>query len=418
VQATAPEQPAKPAGRSPNGGDGGVPWDVANNSGSAAAGDPAVSRRRDAWAALDWLHRGSSIDRVRACRRFPVGDREHVAVKKRGGRAHYSGLQTCGSVWSCPCCSEKILAERADELAAAIERWHADGGKVAMVTLTMRHDRGQELAELWDALSSAWAAAVGGNRAARRALKHAEVKHWVRRVEATHGANGWHVHVHALLFLPAAADQHAVDELGRVMFDAWARRLTTRGLAAPLRDSGGLDARLLSLDQAREDVAGYLAKGTYEAVAPAAAGGDEQARRAARELAGASGKRGRGGNRSTMQLLADLVAFGLADDFARWREWEAASTGRRAITWSRGARRALLAGRDERSDEEIAADTDGAGEVVALLPLATWARIRATPGLAPRLLEHAEVYDTAEDTFDLLCRWLTKRGLPAPMRPG
>jgi hypothetical protein len=344
---------------------------------------------------------------VRKCGRFTHGGA--VAIERRGERASYSGLQTCGSVWACPSCSARVLAERTDDLIEAVESHHAAGGQTAMVTLTMRHERGQALEELWDALSAAWTAARGGNGSARREMQRAGVEHWVRRVECTVGDHGWHVHVHALLFLGGDVDQADVDRLGGAMFDAWSSALVRKGLAAPLRDQGGLDARLLDLSQARAEAAAYLAKGTYD-------GPPEDVRAAALELTSSGAKRARRGNRSTMQLLADVVTYGLAGDHALWREWEQASRGRRAITWSQGARDALLGGAVERSDEEIAADTDHLGEAVATLPGDLWAAVVERPGLPARLLDLAESVPPSE-VLALLTAVCRREGLPPPQPP-
>jgi hypothetical protein len=320
------------------------------------------------------------------------------------GRAHFAGLQTCGSVWSCPLCSSKILAGRAAEIGDAVERWYLDGGRVAMVTLTMRHRRGQRLAGLWDGLGEAWTAASRGNRSVRRALS--DVAGWCRRVEVTSGDNGWHVHVHALLFVGGRTEQSDVDALGATMFEAWSTRLMGQGFDAPIASKGGLSAKLLDLTTAREDVAKYLAKGTFEALKPS--------RRAALEIAGAT-KRARRCNRTPMQLLEDVVAYGLVDDAALWWEFEQASQGRRSVTWSQGFRGRL--GLDvELSDEQLAAETDRGGEVVALFSRDAWRAIARCPGAAAHVLGAAGDAGDASIALVIVEKWLAFRGLPPPDR--
>ena len=49
---------------------------------------------------------------------------------------------TCGSVWTCPVCSLKIAAKRAEELAAAIDTWKDRDGYLCMVTATIQHRHG------------------------------------------------------------------------------------------------------------------------------------------------------------------------------------------------------------------------------------------------------------------------------------
>ena len=53
---------------------------------------------------------------------------------------------------------------------------------------------------------------------------------WVRTVEVTHGANGWHVHVHALLIWKNQVDQE--------------QAAVRRGADAPALDTAGAEARL------------------------------------------------------------------------------------------------------------------------------------------------------------------------------
>ena len=321
------------------------------------------------------------------------------------GRAHFAGLQTCGSVWACPLCSAKVLAGRADELVRVLDAWTERGGRVVMVALTMRHHQGQRLSDLWGGLSEAWRGATG-SRAARRAL--ADLAGWVRRTESTVGANGWHLHVHALLFVPADTTDAEAQALGQTMFAGWLRRLVSLGFGAPVAEDGGLDVKLLDLSEAVGAVADYVAKGTYRETPQSSAD-------AALELAGPA-KRGRRENRATMQLLADLARDGLTEDAELWHEWEQASRGRRAFEWSRnGFRAVMLAGAEEHSDEELAAETDHGGERVCELAPAQWsaiARDRRLPVLLLELVEQSRTIEVARRVIELV---LAERGIPPPL---
>ena len=367
-----------------------------------ATGTPASSGER--WSLLDGLAKVTSIERVRKCRRATRG--ENVAIARRGDRAHFCGLVTCGSIWSCPLCSARIWAVRRGEVERAINAHHQAGGRVVMVTLTMRHQKGDGLKQLWDAVSDAWGAARGGNRAARRAMKAAGVAGWLRVVEVTHGANGWHVHVHALVFVDGTASDESARVLGESMFAAWAANLRKKGYR-PIRDRGGLDVQLVALDGAGEALGDYFTKATFTESSSAAA-----------EVAGQNGKTARCGNRTPWEIAAALVANGEARDFALWREWEKASKGRRALTWSRGFRCQLLADA-EQTDEEIAAATDDAAVPVAILPADAWAEIRPVPGLAFSLLQAVEAVPAdqlhlARVAVDLI---LDGHGLPRSLPP-
>jgi hypothetical protein len=209
---------------------------------------------------------------------------------------------------------------------------------------------------------------------------------------------GWHLHVHALLFY---RDGSKLNALREAIWTGWLRRLRSQGLDAVQKH--GIVVQELELDQAREQISGYLNKATYEQTSGSAA----------RELAGQIGKTGRDGNRAPFDVLADFVRLGLASDLAIWREWERASKDRRALTWSKGLREQLLVG-IERTDEEIAADNDGDQLDVAVLDKAVWREIVARR-LEAELLEAVERVP-ADDSYEATVLFVTGVGLCAPLR--
>jgi len=200
------------------------------------------------WAARAMLWQASSLKAVRCCGRMlhndAVGDPDDgqaVAITRRevNGQsiASFQGLMTCGSVWSCPRCSAVIAHTRAAEIAAAVRECHRQGGSVYLLTLTMRHTSKDRLALLWDGLSAGWRSAFGsrkwtGQRArmVERAGKSTllkghlgdaelfDVAGMTRVVEATYGApmrggNGWHLHIHALVFTASGMESALRSEL-------------------------------------------------------------------------------------------------------------------------------------------------------------------------------------------------------------
>jgi hypothetical protein len=169
------------------------------------------------------------------------------------------------------------------------------------------------------------------------------------------------------------------------MHRAFCSRLKRHGVES-WATNGGLDVRGLTLDEALGEVAGYVTKGVY---------GDDvdgepvdEARRAAHEVAGGRAKLGRRASRSHWQNL-DLAAAGDRRAAARVHQYERATKGRRALTWTNGLRERFLSA-DERSDEEIAADTDHDEETVAMFMAREWAVIRRDETAAVDLLEVVE----------------------------
>lgn len=333
----------------------------ANNSSPPSPRTRRYARRAYLW---DW----SGLPRLKKCGR--VRRATHVGVRAAGDAAGFSGLCSCGSVWACPVCNAKIMARRALEIGAAISAHLASGGSVGFATLTMRHHKGQRLTDLWDALSYAWGRATAG-KAWVKWKGRSRLVGYLRVVEVTHGRNGWHVHVHCLLFLEAA-DVDALDGLFGWMFKQWSAALVRRGLAQPLRVAQ--DCRLVR-GVSDAALAAYLSKATDLGV----------------ELTHSQSKTARVGHgtRPPWELLSDLFDDGDADAGDLWHEWEQGSHGRRQMTWSQGLR-ARLGLAAEHSDEDVAAEEVGDEDLV-LIPGHVWDDdVVRRPHLIPQILDAAQ----------------------------
>lgn len=114
--------------------------------------------------------------------------------------ASFRGLRTCASVWACPICAERIAVQRAEEIKRAIE-WAADNGKlVFMLTVTASHSRKDKLMALRQRVQKAWGHFTGGS-VWQSMKKKMGVEQWIASREVTRGElNGWHPHIHVLLF--------------------------------------------------------------------------------------------------------------------------------------------------------------------------------------------------------------------------
>jgi uncharacterized protein YdeI (BOF family) len=84
------------------------------------------------------------------------------------------------------------------------------------------------------------------------------------------------------------------------------------------------------------------------------------------------------------------------------------------MTWSKGARLALVGELDERTDEELAAANEGTGEIVVELDADEWALITDRRGLPARLLGWVEDAVDAPEARWLIARELARHGLPPP----
>lgn len=330
-----------------------------------------------------------------------------------GAIAGFAGLQTCGSVWACPVCSARILAERQNEVARAVAFWMLTGGRVAFLTFTVRHHAKHTLATVWDAVQAAHAAMTSGRAyqadkarlgvattrvvasgARKGQTVPTDVLPWLRVVEVTQGANGWHVHQHMLVFLPAGTSKNTLADL----YGAWHGRWSLGARSAGL--DGSLMVNVAKFVDSSGGIGSYVTKNTYT---PAEVAGLEVAR--------GDLKVARFGNRSAMQLLRDVVDGSTGADRALWAEFETVSAGRRQMTWAGGARDLLNLGA-ERDDEQIAAEEVGSGaDAVCLVDPKDYRTGIALVGRRATLLDALEVSPAA--AFDLLDRWGVPYRLPS-----
>lgn len=275
-------------------------------------------------------------------------------------RVHYEGLQTCGSVWACPCCGARISETRRDEMNQLLAWARAQGYRVMMLTLTARHGRDDDLAELLERMKDAkqrWA----------RHRAYARIKpHMVGTVTATEvtggGAHGWHPHFHVIAILEGDADLTPLR-------DAWLASLRGAGL-----DGAGAAFHA----QGADAVGNYITKWG-----------------AAEELTLSKRKKGRGRTgRTPAQLLAASCDEGDREAGHLWAEYATVFHGRRQLVWSRGLK--ALAGIGEVEDEEAARDQqqDGQQETGrANIPHLVWRDEVA----ARRADRRADLLDRAEE---------------------
>lgn len=239
--------------------------------------------------------------RVRDCGRRAITAVPGIVVREYENgvrRAWWRGLLKCGRTHSCPVCAERKAADRAAQLDRMMSA--DETGTWQMVTLTVRHHAGETLAAVLERLVVAWRR-VRATRPVREAFA-VHVTASVRAIEVTHGANGWHPHVHLLLRTDAWSESERAALLA-----AWLRAVdasTERGVvwSTPIRRWEGERAR-------------YLAK-------------------LGAELAGI-GKAPKAGNRSPWQL-ADSAAHERL-----WREYQDTMHGRRMLEFDERAK-ALL----------------------------------------------------------------------------
>jgi len=110
-------------------------------------------------------------------------------------RAHWSGLERCGSIWACPVCSAVIRSHRASEISRMVKNGEDMGLNLIFVTMTLRHKWGDALSGNLDALLTGWRK-LQTRPAYRKLIKRYSIIHYLRGTEITLGRNSGHPHIH------------------------------------------------------------------------------------------------------------------------------------------------------------------------------------------------------------------------------
>lgn len=313
--------------------------------------DPRSSRA-ERYALKSVVNRLLPTSRTSKCMRWRVPKQELQIHKSNvHGRAFYSGLQVCASVWACPVCAAKISERRRADLVEAITTAKAQGLSVYLLTLTVPHGLGDDVRQVLDSMLAAWRKCTT-SRAGSNVKKLIGLVGTVRALEVTHGANGFHPHLHVLLFLDGQLSPAAVQEAWRPL---WQQACQRAGLPKP------------------SDLHGCRVDDGSHAAAYASKWGLES------EMTKGHTKKGKQGGRTPWDLLREVLSAGsdAAKCSALFRVYAEAFKGRRQLYWSNGLR-ALLELSQEATDEEIAAAQEDSSRVLAALTTEEWQAILAT----------------------------------------
>lgn len=371
------------------------------------ARDDSRAERHDLRRALRKVWR---TDRVTACGKAGARPGGEVVVRHTpagpgtGPMVGFSGLMACGNVWLCPECAGKVAARRAARVERALRVAVERGGWAVLITFTLRHHDRHPLAALVDGLRKGWRAVRSG-AVAQRERRELGVIGVVRSIEITHGVNGWHPHVHALVVFDGQPTPAQMDALARSMFGRWTRAIVRAGLPAPLAEQHGLDVTHLGAS---------TPEGTYASIAA-------WARYAVKGITGETVlgvvKDAKGTNRSVRELMRDAVigtrwasddgrTVVTLDDTVRGLllEYEAVTKRVKHLTGTAELEKVLGLDVDEATDEEVAAE-EADGDDVALIARGYWDDV--VEPLSADLAAAGERYGP-----DGIRRWLDRHHVP------
>lgn len=297
-------------------------------------------------AGRKWLLKRRAVPfqrpRVASCRHKRVV-RNSVQIRTDGKAVSIVGVETCASARDCPVCAPNIYLGRAEEIKHSTRAWRAKGGLVVMLTLTARHKGITDLEWLGRRVSRAWSRMRRSRRFDRwwRGELGGGVRWVIRGDDQTHGKNGWHPHLHVLLFLHRQPTSAELDYI----YERWSECVQSELGSAfvPNREHG------VHVKHSTDDA--YLEK-------------------LGLEVAHITAKSGRqDGQRTPWELLQDACDgdHGAAD---LWQEHSKAMLGRRQIGWSRGMKQNFQV--DQRSDAELADEQLSFGEPWVCYDIAAW----------------------------------------------
>lgn len=302
-------------------------------------------------------------ERVAKCGTQAISQMVDIRNGKHG--AHFSGLVTCGSIWTCPVCAAKIAETRRGEVAKTISEHVRLGGSVHMATFTVPHHRFQTAQELRNLVSGTFSKIFTGSPW-KRNKNRVELYGFVRSLEVTHGSNGWHPHIHGLFFISAGVPESAIEGFGNFLFDRWSRFIEKDGYGVCNRDVWRFE-RTAETEKAGD----YLVKW----------GAD-------REITQGHLKLAKGGGRSPWQILDGVLARNKRD-IMLFREYAAAFKGARFLTWSRGLRE-YYGLREPLTDEDASLeDLEEASPRIGRLPPHVFKKV-IRKRLAAKLLDVVE----------------------------
>ena len=233
-----------------------------------------------------------------------------IDVHRSDRGTYFTGLQTCGHV-TCPVCGPTMREAARARLSAVVDAHLDAGGAVYLFAFTLGHGPADRLGDLLDALDAGRAAAIGSKGGSRWAKDRRDFgidgMAWHR--EELHGLNGWHPHVHGVLFTAGELGDDDLAGLQSRTFGRFRRAIEKRGRRAYQAFNGIQPVR------SPEALARYLTKQ------------DRTAGTVAAEMTRGDLKHGEG--LTPGAILHRFTLTGDAADLELYREYEQAMTGRR-----------------------------------------------------------------------------------------
>ncbi len=367
-----------------------------SGTGEISTPKDSAKSRSERWALKSVVNRLLPNSRTSKCMvlRAPVQGVGLLPIEIRRSREHnksfYHGLMTCGRVWTCPVCNPKISERRRSELVEALEQARKEQLSIFLVTLTIPHGIGDDITELLSKLQNALKVLSSGKYAIKTQFKkmfEMDLAGYVRTLEVTYGANGFHPHYHLLVFVEPRFFQGLRCHTDKSIIDyvytrAWRRACRVSGLPEPSDkhgvtvEDGSMAAKYVTKWGLEDEMTKTISKkGKYHGLTPW------------------------GLLRAILDDDGSVVEPSHAENI--FRVYAEAFKNKRQLFWSVGLRKRLLPQNVELSDKELVdQEQDVTSDVMSGITDSQWKVIRRYRK-EPDLLNASEMGDRQQGTVSL-----------------
>ncbi len=325
------------------------------------------------------------------CHRWRLPSRQvEVMRSNQNDSCFYGGLEVCSSVWLCPLCAAKISQRRVEELNQALETARSLGYWPQLLTLTFPHGAGKRLSTILKKLLKAFSDRLLSGRSGTFLRDNVPFVGLIRSLEVTYGQNGWHPHLHVLVF---STCELPLPEQQKIWFEKWFRACLSVGLPAPHPKHG--------CDLQNGHAAGsYVSKWGL-----------------AQELAKSHVKSGKLKGASPWDMLRivsgdswdGMPDMSIPDASRLWLEYSKCFKGQRQLFWTRGLKKLFLI--EEQTDQEVNEREDDTAVALYMISQEEWSWIlsaraevdvlsvaRDCPDALPDFIESLKTLDNYETT--------------------
>lgn len=286
---------------------------------------------------------------VKSCLKHLKGSQVQIKQNDQGG-TYYSGLIHCKSVWDCPHCSAVIAAGRRDEIKKALDLWISQGGKVKLVTYTVKHNKTDRLEQLQNAVNEAYrfSKSGGGYQVLKADLN---IIGSIVANEINYSDEfGWHYHRHEIVFFRSGQDFKRFEDY---VYSKYYKKLVDLGYSS-------LPGIGVNVSDGEGNLSNYLSKWGLE-----------------NELTNNK----ESFSKTPFQLLDDISDHGLYVEYSRVMQ------GKRRLTWSRGLKALFLIA--DLTDEELIEQAEDQDLTVKKISYDEWKFITGQ-GLYLEVLQQAK----------------------------